>query len=585
MSTPWQALISKLARTPHDPNATRLPVPAVDAPIVKHVRNYYTAAGKGRLNYGQRTVGVGPNAVTQADLANLRARSRGANRNSGTARKACHAMVNALVGTGIRPQSVTMDRATDDRVRSLWEQWVPVADADDRGNVYWLQRQAVSAWIVSGEVFLRRRSRDMADGVRVPVEVQALESDMVPLYDFFPVGSEQNGEVTNQGIVFSSTGKRLDYLMYRAHPGDNTAAFTTFSDGQVLRIPARDISHVYDAERPGQVRGLPWGASVLEDMVALDEYMYNEAVRQESQSNFSAFIIGADQEDNQGLGTVTTDENGDYLDTITPAMVRHLAPGEDIKFAVPQVSPQLDQYSKVVYRKIAAGWGLTYAQLTGDLTSVNFSSGRMGHLDAAEQQASLQAHMVIPHVCQPMWDWFIAGAIASGALPDRAGGYPVSWHAPRPIPIDRMKELNADAKAIELMQEPVSAQIRRNGKDPRQVFREIAAEREELEALGLTTSDVAINAMGGGGDDDAVEVDDTEEIAANTDASVADTALNGAQVAQLSDIVAQVGASLMTEGAAQILIELAFPLLDADKIAAMLGAVDVIAAPTVAADA
>jgi lambda family phage portal protein len=342
------------------------------------------------LNYGQRSVGIGVNAVTQADLATLRARSRGADRNSGTFRKAKHAMVNALVGKGIKPQSATGNPELDAAVDALWSRFVPVADADDRGDAYWLQRQAVGAWVVSGEVFLRRRSRSMSDGIPIPVEIQALESDMLPLTDITPNGGIlRDGDVVNQGVVFNAKGKRKWYLMYRNHPSDLIDNFTTFSSTEVVRIPARDISHVYDADRPGQVRGLPWGACVLEDMVALDEYLYNEAVRQESQSNIAAFITGADPELNQGLGAVEQDaETLEYIDTLTPGMVRHLAHGETINFAVPQVSQGLSEYAKQVLHKIAAGWGLSYAQLTGDLTSVNFSSGRMGHLDAAEMQGN-----------------------------------------------------------------------------------------------------------------------------------------------------------------------------------------------------
>ena len=573
MASPIQWIASKMARTPHDPDASIYPVPEA-GPLPARRRSYHTAAGVGRLNYGQRTVGTGPNSVTQADLASLRARSRGADRNSGTARKARHAMTNALVGRGIRPQSMTGDADLDKVVDDLWALWAPVADADDRGDVYWMQRQAVAAWVVSGECFLRRRSRTMSDGVRVPVEVQVLESDMLPLYDLFPTGAAGDGEIINQGVIFDASGKRQSYLMYRTHPGD-VASFQQLNTAELVRIPARDISHVYDAERPGQVRGLPWGASVLEDLVALDEYMYNEAIRQEAQSNVAAFIIGADQDLDQGLGEVTTDAEGNYNDTVEPGMMRHLAQGEDIKFAVPNVSPQLDAYSKVVYRKVAAGWGLTYAQLTGDLTSVNFSSGRMGHLDAAEQQANLQKHMVIPHVCDPIWSWFIAGAIAAGSLPARDGGYPVMWHTPRPIPIDRKKELDADRLAIELLQESHGAQIRRNGGNPARVFDEIAKEQEELSRLGIGSAEV-LGAVGVALDVEASEFDtESEVIAADTGAAVQDTALNGAQVAQLADIVAQVGAGLMTLGAAQILIELAFPLLDSAKIAEMLGEVEI----------
>jgi lambda family phage portal protein len=230
----------------------------------------------------------------------------------------------------------------------------------------------------------------MSDGIPIPVEIQALESDMLPLTDITPNGGIlRDGDVVNQGVVFNAKGKRRWYLMYRNHPSDLIDNFTTFSSTEVVRIPARDISHVYDADRPGQVRGLPWGACVLEDMVALDEYLYNEAVRQESQSNIAAFITGADPELNQGLGAVEQDaETLEYIDTLTPGMVRHLAHGETINFAVPQVSQGLSEYAKQVLHKIAAGWGLSYAQLTGDLTSVNFSSGRMGHLDAAEMQGN-----------------------------------------------------------------------------------------------------------------------------------------------------------------------------------------------------
>jgi lambda family phage portal protein len=488
MASPWHSLLTKLARTPHDDGATTFPIPA-SRPVRRNVatRGYHTAAGTGRLNYGQRSVGVGPNAITSADLASLRERSRGADRNSGTFRKAKHAMVNALVGKGITPQSDTGDANLDAAVDALWRRFVPVADADDRGDAYWLQRQAVGAWVVSGEVFLRRRFRSMADGVPVPVEVQALESDMLPITDITPDGSRlSDGETVNQGIVFDASGKRVAYLMYRQHPSDLVGNFKALLNTDTVRIPAADISHVFDADRPGQARGLPWGSCVLEDMVALDTFMYNEAVRQESQSAISAFITGADPEVNQGIGTITQDtETLEWIDTVDAGTNRHLAHGETIDFAVPQVTQGLAEYAKQALHKIAAGWGLSYAQLTGDLTSVNFSSGRMGHLDAAAMQGNLQTHLVIPHVCQPMWRWFIDGAIATGALPFRAEGYPVIWTPPRTIPIDRKKEAEADILEIDNLLTAPGDIIRGRGQDPYAVWARAAADKAEMERLGL----------------------------------------------------------------------------------------------------
>jgi lambda family phage portal protein len=516
MASPWMNLLGKLSRTPRDGNTTTLPIPP-SRPVRRKMaaRGYHTASTVGRLNYGQRSVGVGPNSVTSADLASLRARSRGADRNSGTFRKAKHAMVNALVGKGIRPQSNTGDEKLDAAVDALWARFVPVADADDRGDAYWLQRQAVGSWVVSGEVFLRRRSRSMSDGIPIPVEIQALESDMLPLTDITPTGSAiPDGAYVNQGIVFDALGKRTSYIMYRQHPADLIADFSSFSSAETVRVPAADISHVYDADRPGQARGLPWGSCVLEDMVALDEYLYNEAVRQETQSNMAAFITGADPELNQGLGDVEQDaETLDYIDTLNPGMVRHLAHGETIDFAVPQVSPGLKDYASVQYHKIAAGWGLSYAQLTGDLTSVNFSSGRMGHLDAAEMQGNLQAHLVIPHVCQPQWRWFIQGAIATGTLPDRAEGYPVIWTPPRTIPIDRKKEAEADILEIDNNLSAPGDIIRGRGQDPFAVWARAAADKKEMERLGLSTPAMDANpAPAPAVQDDTEEDDDASTV-------------------------------------------------------------------------
>ena len=483
-------IASKMARTPAEDGALvpgALPELPPHAPARRNKRGYYTAAGTGRLHAGQRTIGAGPNAVTIDDLAVLRARMRGAVRNSGFARKAVSVLVNAFVGQGIRPQSLTGDAALDARVDALWAEWAVIADADDRGDVYWLQRQAVRAWIESGEVFLRRRSRPLGPGARVPVEVQAIESDLLPLYDV--QGKARKAETVALGVVFDRRMKRTAYLMYRHHPGDSTG-WRHVTPADLVRVPARDISHVYDAERPGQIRGVPWGSCVLEDLVALDEYMANEAARQEAQSGITAFVRGVDPEVSPGIGSVEQNTaTGDYEDVIETGTIRHLNYGEDVEFAVPHVSPQLDAYSKVILRKVATGWRIPYELLTADLSGVNFSSIRTGMLEFERMWQGAQRHVVIPHVCDPMWRWFIAGAIAAGELPARAGGYPVEWHAPRPVPIDRIKAAKADEAEIANLLSSRGDIIRARGKDPAKVWAAAAADKAALESLGLMPLD------------------------------------------------------------------------------------------------
>lgn len=507
----------KLARTPHEDGATTLPIPEASPPPSGR-RGYHVGAQTGRLNYGQRTVGVGPNAVTYSDLTSLRARSRSLSRNSGYGRKAVDVLANALVGDGIRPQVHTGSEAVDRRVEALWAEWAADADADGRCDVYGLQRLAVEAWLESGEVLLRRRPRRIDSPLAVPLQIQALESDFLVNGDSY-VGAANVGstDYVNQGVVFNRRGERVGYIVYRTHPGDYVPSLGGITgQSEVVRVNAANISHVYDTRRPGQVRGLPWAASVIEDLVALDEYMYNEAIRQETQSNFAAFVIGADQEDNQGLGTVSTDSaTGDYFDTLQPGMVRHLSADQDIKFALPNVSPQLDAYSKTILRKIATGYRMPYELLTGDLSGVNFSSIRTGMLEFYRMIDSVRPRVVERHVCRPIWGWFIQSAIAAGKLPARDGGYPVTWHAPRPVPIDRQKEINADVAEVNAGVQSLSGIIRSRGGDPSTVFGELEADKARLQAMGINTSSVL------GTEPGAVEVVEVEDEPETLDADEA----------------------------------------------------------------
>jgi capsid protein len=86
-----------------------------------------------------------------------------------------------------------------------------------------------------------------------------------------------------------------------------------------------------------------------------------------------------------------------------------------------------------------------------------------------------------------MWRWFIDGAIATGALPFRAEGYPAIWTPPRTIPIDRKKEAEADILEIDNLLAAPGDIIRGRGQDPYAVWARAAADKAEMERLGLST--------------------------------------------------------------------------------------------------
>jgi capsid protein len=58
-------------------------------------------------------------------------------------------------------------------------------------------------------------------------------------------------------------------------------------------------------------------------------------------------------------------------------------------------------------RAAAVGTGITYEALTGDLSQVNFTSGRMGRMEMNANVSSWQWLLMIPQMMLPISDWFM----------------------------------------------------------------------------------------------------------------------------------------------------------------------------------
>lgn len=86
-----------------------------------------------------------------------------------------------MVGAGIKPSSLIADAALKARVQKLWLDWTDEADADWFTHFYGLQRRAAREVFIAGEVFFRLRPRRAQDGLIVPLQLQMLPAEMLPL--------------------------------------------------------------------------------------------------------------------------------------------------------------------------------------------------------------------------------------------------------------------------------------------------------------------------------------------------------------------------------------------------------------------
>jgi lambda family phage portal protein len=466
----------------------------------------HEAAGRGRRALAWMPGNPGAVAALVATTSELRAKSRDLVRRNAWAQAGVEAFVANAVGTGIKPQSLAEDDRFRAEVQALWRDWCDEADAAGQTDFYGLQALACRALLEGGECLIRLRPRRPEDGLLVPLQLQLLEPEHLPLTLNQDLPS---GNVVRSGIEFDGLGRRVAYHLYRAHPEDGRLAPMSGHGGMdTVRIDAREVLHLYRVLRPGQIRGEPWLSRALVKLNELDQYDDAELVRKKTAAMFAGFVTRQHPEDNL-LGEGPADASGIALAGLEPGTLQILEPGEDIKFSDPaDVGGSYSEFLRTQFRAIASAIGITYEQLTGDLTGVNYSSIRAGLLEFRRRCEMVQHAVLVHQLCRPVWAAWMRQAVLAGALsapgferwgPIRRRGYlAVKWVPQGWQWVDPEKEYKALLLALRAGLMSRSEAISAFGYDAEDVDREIAADHRRADALGLVfDSDPRYAAQGG----------------------------------------------------------------------------------------
>lgn len=218
-------------------------------------------------------------------------------------------------------------------------------------------------------------------------------------------------------------------------------------------------------------------------------------MRKKTAAMFAGFITRLAPEDNL-KGEGVSDANGVAFTGLEPGTLQTLEPGEDVKFSQPaDVGASYAEFLRMQFRAVAAAMGVTYEQLTGDLTQVNYSSIRAGLPEFRRRCEALQHGVIVHQLCRPIWQAFIEQAVLEGALslPGYARGgqakrreyLSVKWIPQGWQWVDPKKELDAMLTAIRAGLLSRSEAISSFGYDAEDVDREIAADNARADALGL----------------------------------------------------------------------------------------------------
>lgn len=435
------------------------------------IRAAYDGAKTGRRTAGWIATGASANTEIAADLVRLRDRSRDLIRNHHYAAKAAMEWRSKIVGAGI------LARIDNERVQSLWDQWSAMCSADGLPHFEAVQSLVIGTVFESGECLVRFRRRSPQDGIAPPLQLQVIEPDYID--------STRQGEIPEgyiiQGVQFNRFGRRTGYWLYGQHPGESIS--TGVRGGALLSsqfVPASEVLHIYEPTRPGQVRGIPRLAAVMLAMRDLDDWLDAELVRKKTEACLAAFVESPEGEE-IALTAQSTDAAGNQVETFEPGMITRLRPGERVTLNQPQHAGGLAEAETVYARKIAAGVGMPYEILTGNLSTVNYSSYRAGLLSFRDIVVAQQWNVIIPMLCQPVFNEFMRVLSIGGAVSATA-----KWDTPPFDLLDRESEAKADLAMLSTGTMTWPQAVGRQGEDPDKQLAEIEKYAERLRAAGIT---------------------------------------------------------------------------------------------------
>lgn len=409
-------------------------------------------------------------------IRTLRNRSRDLVRNNAWARRARRMLPAHIVGTGVmpRPTEDWSDR-TKRRALMAWKDWACECDIENGLGFAGLQGLAVGTMVEAGEALLIWDPAPRAPGGWT---VRVLEPDYLD-EGYNEVSRNGSGRIVG-GVEFDASGRRTAYHLFEEHPGDMMPI--GLPRHQRVRIDAMFVDHLFERMRPGQVRGIPWLAASMLGIKNLGDYAEAERWRKKIAAALAAFVVTNNSPAASPLGalTTTTDAQGrqKVTETIAPGTIKRLGIGEDVKFSAPPADVGMNDYMRWELFAIAAGIGVPYAELTGDLSNANYSSMRLGKIEFWALLDTWQANMVQPIILDRAW----RRVMATSGVP----GMACSWSFPKRTWVDPMKEIQAEILAIEnnLLSAPDAIAAR--GDDWRETLAEQAEFEKLRETLGLS---------------------------------------------------------------------------------------------------
>lgn len=450
---------------------------------------------------------------TVGDLDTLRARSRDLVRNAPLAGGAINTLVTNVVGTGLTLQARVDAEllGLDEDAAAAWQraaerEWLlwsesTLCDVTRGQDFYGLQALAFRSALESGDVFAVLPSLE-TPGWPYRLAVQLIEADRCCNPNW-----RADTDTLVSGVEMDAWGAPVRYHFASRHPGARRGKGISWAPVEAVGAATgrRNVLHLFSRRRPGQTRGVPVLAGVIEPIKQLGRYTEAELQAAVVSGAFAVFVtmdaaafgdlFGDDTLRDQYLAPSTRwDGSVGSASMDGPGRAVNLMPGEKVEQVNPgrpndkfepffdaiaaQVGMELEIPREVLLKVFNSSYSAARAAL---LDAWRFFRGRRDWLSGA--------------FCQPIYETFLAESIAAGRL--AAPGFFADpairrawcgsvWVGDGPGSIDPQKEISAAADRVALGVSTRAAEsVLYDGGDWEAKTRQLAREAKLRRELGL----------------------------------------------------------------------------------------------------
>lgn len=367
----------------------------------------------------------------------------------------------------------------DLKLQIIWDEFASNPNLDGFGTLANTQDGWNSATFESGEAITRMIIK-RRKGFKIPLVLQAIESEFLDP-QFTGINNDKN---IQQSIKFKNSLPVTYYFSKTIH---NLNLFV--GDTERVAIPAVDILHMFDRQRPGQWRGIPSLTPVLLPLYELDELMDATVNKQKAAQAITWIIENTNLAAAMAIGTVTTtddetdvdaDGNRRRISQAGSANVQYMNKGEKIHLSQgTDIGNNFESLIKVQLRLIAKTVGLSAEMLTGDLEGISFSSLKFIINEMKARAEFIYQFQTISLGLQPLCNRFqeLAGLFGNKKMLKSTA----SFQLPRRRSIDDLKDTQAD-----LLEITSSLNTLENKLSERNLsLDDIIADKAKMEAAGI----------------------------------------------------------------------------------------------------